>query len=69
MGVDIRFLRDYSATYSFTVSLDQALLASLEDQARWTIRDEKEGTLPTFLDHFHFDAVSQVAPENVTIKP
>lgn len=51
------------------VSLDQSLLVSMEDEARWAIRenlaDKKE--VPNYLDYIYFDALEDVKPESVTI--
>jgi len=67
MGIEAQLLKDYSAEYSFKVSLDQALLASLEDQAKWAIGADGEKMVPSFLDYFHFDGITKVVPENVTV--
>ncbi len=49
--------------------LDQTILMSLEDEARWAMRegltDKKE--IPNYLDFIYVDALEQVKPETVTI--
>lgn len=49
--------------------LDQTILMSLEDEARWAMRegltDKKEP--PNYLDFIYVDALEQVKPETVTI--
>ena len=55
--------------FAFRLILDQAILMSLEDEARWAIRerltDKKE--IPNYLDFIYMDALEQVKPEAVTI--
>ena len=52
-----------------TLSLDQSLLLTLEDEARWAIKeglvDKKE--VPNYLNFIYFDALESVKPEAVTI--
>lgn len=47
---------------SFSLELNQQLLLSLEDEARWT--GEK---VPNYLNFIYFDALAKVKPEAVTI--
>lgn len=51
------------------VSLDQQLLLSLEEQARWAIKnrltDKKQ--VPNYLNLIHLDALREARPEAVTI--
>lgn len=55
--------------FSFQLMLDQSILASLEDEARWAIKegltDKKE--IPNYLNFIYMDALEQVNPEAVTI--
>ena len=49
--------------------LDQTILVSLEDEARWAMKerltDKKE--IPNYLDFIFIDALEQAKPEAVTI--
>jgi NitT/TauT family transport system substrate-binding protein len=49
--------------------LDQTILVSLEDEARWAMKerltDKKE--IPNYLDFIFMDALEQAKPEAVTI--
>jgi hypothetical protein len=49
--------------------LDQSILVSLEDEARWAMNerltDKKE--IPNYLDFIYVDALEQAKPETVTI--
>ncbi|MFH1958523.1 MAG: ABC transporter substrate-binding protein [bacterium] len=54
---------------NFELMLDQTILVTLEDEARWAIRegltDKKE--VPNYLDFIYMDALEDVKPEAVTI--
>ena len=53
----------------FSISLDHALIAAMEDEARWMIKNNltKEKKVPNFLDYIHEDALKAVKPEAVNI--
>jgi NitT/TauT family transport system substrate-binding protein len=55
--------------YRFSISLNQALVVAMEDQARWIIKrgiaPEKE--TPNFLEHICYTCLEKVKPEAVTI--
>lgn len=55
--------------YSFAVTLDQSLLTTLEDQARWAIKNKlTEATqVPNYLDFIYLDGLEAVRPAGVTI--
>lgn len=56
-------------SFHFALFLDQPILTSLEDEARWSIRnglgDAKK--IPNYLDYLHSDALKAVKPEAVLI--
>lgn len=56
-------------TYAFEVTLDQALLITMEDQARWAMDSglTNATSVPNFLDYLYFDALQQVKPEAITV--
>jgi len=61
---------DYSwPKQEFVVTLEQAMLITFEDQARWRIRqglaDATE--VPNYLDYIYMDALEEVKPETVGI--
>ncbi len=61
---------DYSwPKQEFTVSLEQAMLITFEDQARWRIENglTDETDVPNFLEFLYFDALEVTAPEAVTV--
>lgn len=53
----------------YSLSLDQSLLLTLEDEARWTIKNNLTNatTVPNYLDYIYTDALEKVKPEAVTI--
>lgn len=65
--------KDYLASdigsYNFGVSFEHELILSLEDQARWIIKNVLAGeeAMPNFLNFIYFDALEAVKPEVVTI--
>lgn len=69
LGLDKELTASSRNLYSFQLTLDQAILISLEDIARWAIKasltDKKE--VPDYLDFIYMDALEQVRPDAVTI--
>jgi len=55
--------------YHFQLMLDQMILPSLEDIARWAIKNRftSKKEFPNYLDFIHMDALENVKPEAVTI--
>lgn len=57
------------AAYDVRLQLDQAFLYTLEDQARWMMKQDsgETGRTPNFLDSVCPDALEEVAPDNMRI--
>lgn len=55
--------------FVFELSMDNALLATVEDEARWAIKYKltDKTKVPNYLDLFYLDAMRAVRPEAVTI--
>ncbi len=55
--------------YNFSISLDQSLLVSLEDEARWAIEQgfTEKTKVPNYLDFIYYDGLEAVEPYAVTI--
>jgi len=68
-GLERSLLRDIWDSYSWKVSLDQALIVSLEDQTRWAIRQKLTSgrEVPNYLDFLYLDGLLAVRPEAVRI--
>lgn len=54
---------------NFVISLDQELLLTLEDQARWKIENKliDQKVVPNYLNFIYFDALEAVKPGAITI--
>jgi NitT/TauT family transport system substrate-binding protein len=66
---DPDYLQSVWAKYEYSVSLPQALLVAMEDQARWRIENglTDDTNVPNFLDFLYLDALEVTEPEAVTI--
>ena len=55
--------------FEFKLFLDQTILITLEDEARWAIANNLTDAtkVPNYLDSIYFDALEKVKPEAVTI--
>ncbi len=56
--------------FKYDVSLDQALITTMENQARWARSkrgEELSAPLPNFLDIVYLDGLKSVNPEAVSI--
>ncbi len=69
LGLDKELTASTRNLYSFSLTLDQATLMSLEDVARWAIKkkitDKKD--VPNYLDFMYLDALEKTKPEAITI--
>ncbi len=68
-GVDQDIVATLFETMDFDLTLDQALLVDLENQARWLIRRgyTAQTEVPDYLELIYPDALSQVKPTAVTL--
>lgn len=66
---DPQYVRYIWSNFTFAHGLDQELLLTMEDQARFAINngltDQKE--VPNYLNYIYFNALEKVQPESVTI--
>ena len=69
LGMDKSLLDELSATYRFKITLDQALLLTLENQAKWAIENKlsDQTKVPNYLDFIYLDGLTAIKPEGVTI--
>ena len=53
----------------FSLSLDQSLIAAMEDEARWMIKNNltREKTVPDFINYIYTNGLKAVKPEAVKI--
>lgn len=68
-GLDLAATRELWADYRTMMTLDQSLLLSLEDEARWMQSVESTGQpgIPNFLDFIYTDALKAVRPDDVRV--
>ena len=67
--VDQKTVAKFWQEGEFGLFLEQSMLVTLEDQARWAIENNlTEATeVPNYLDYIYIDALEEIKPEAVTI--
>jgi len=55
--------------HQFSLTLDQGLVAAMEDEARWLIANDLtvEKQVPDFLDYIYVEGLEAVKPDAVNI--
>ncbi|MGO9377134.1 MAG: ABC transporter substrate-binding protein [Dissulfurispiraceae bacterium] len=68
-GVDMGIVRDMWVDTRFTLTLDQSLLLSLEDESRWAIKNKlvNAAKIPNYLKFIYRDGLESVKPQAVRI--
>ena len=68
-NVDKEIVRAAWDDFVFDISLDQSLLVSWDEIARWTIKNKFTDSkkLPNYLDFIYMDALEAISPESITI--
>ena len=69
LKLDKGMLQETWDNLEFALFLDQSILTSLEDEARWAIKNMLTDAtrVPNYLDYLHTDALKAVKPEAVSI--
>lgn len=69
LKMDVAVVEEIWDSYHFRVTLDQALIISLEDQTRWAQQRGLTGRrdMPNYLAYVYFDGLLSVKPEAVRI--
>lgn len=67
--IEKELLSEIWGAYRFSITLDQPLLMSLEDEARWAIKNRltDKTTIPNYLNLIHIDGLKAVKPEGVMV--
>ena len=67
--MDRTLLGDLWAIYNFQIELDQSLIITLENQARWAIQKKLTVSreIPNYLDFLYPNALEEVKPEVMTV--
>ncbi len=70
LKMDRELMRALWSESEFRVTLDQALLITLEDETRWAIKNHMTtcAGMPNYLGYIYFDGLETVNPDAVTIK-
>jgi NitT/TauT family transport system substrate-binding protein len=69
ISVEAAYMDTVWSQNQFLLSLDQALIVAMEDEARWMIENglTAEKQVPDFLDYIYLDGLQAVKPEAVNI--
>ena len=69
IGSDSPLLKKEWPDYNFVVKLDQSLILTLEDQARWMIKNSggRNKKLPDFLNLIYSSGLKAAQPEMISI--
>lgn len=59
------------SSHQFSLSLDQSLVATMEDEARWMINNNltNQTVVPDFLNYMYINGLKSVKPDSVNIIP
>jgi ABC-type nitrate/sulfonate/bicarbonate transport system substrate-binding protein len=68
-GMDAELLAGIWTDFQYNLSLNQSLLVTLEDQARWAIKNGlvERGEMPNFFEALYIDGLKSVKPDTVRI--
>jgi NitT/TauT family transport system substrate-binding protein len=69
LDLDAAYMETVWSQNQFSLSLDQSLIAAMEDEARWRIENNltAETEAPDFLDYVYVDSLEAVKPNAVNI--
>lgn len=69
MGYEAAYIDYIWQKFDFTIGLEQALLLSMEDQARFVIENKLTdiAKIPNYLNYTYLGAIQEVAPERISI--
>ena len=69
LGYDDTYIAKVWRDNLFSLSLDQALVAAMEDEARWMIANKltTEKQVPDFMNYIYLDGLKAIKPEAVNI--
>ena len=69
LNLNTAYIETVWSQNQFSLSLDQSLIATMEDEARWMIQNDltTEKQVPDFLNYIYEDGLKAVKPEAVNI--
>jgi NitT/TauT family transport system substrate-binding protein len=68
-NTDDAFLKQSWPLQQFSLSLDESMIAAMEDEARWMIANNltTQKQVPDFLNYIDLNGLKGVAPESINI--
>jgi len=68
-GYTDEYVNDIWPDYQFSLSLDESLIAAMEDEARWTIGNNLTTStqVPNFLNYLYSEGLKAIEPDSVNI--
>jgi NitT/TauT family transport system substrate-binding protein len=69
LNLDAAYIETVWSQNQYSLSLDQSLIAAMEDEARWMIRHNltSEKQIPDFMNYIYVDGLKAIKPEAVNI--
>jgi NitT/TauT family transport system substrate-binding protein len=69
VNLDLPYIESVWSDFHFVVDLPQSMIITMEDQARWAIKNNLTDAteIPSYLDYIYMDALEEVKPEAVGI--
>jgi NitT/TauT family transport system substrate-binding protein len=69
LKLDDTYMATVWSQNQFSLSLDQSLIAAMEDEARWMIKNNltNQKQIPDFMDYIYADGLKAIRPETVKI--
>jgi len=70
LGLENEFVASVWDDFQFGLFLDQTIIKTMEDQAKWAIQNKltDKTIVPNYVDYISVDALRKAAPEKVLIK-
>lgn len=67
--IDKDLIREVWGGFHYRVALDQTLLITLEDEARWAMKNKltEQTVMPDFRNYIHLDSLQAVKPNAVRL--
>jgi len=69
LNLDAAYMETVWSQNQYSLSLDQSLILTMEDEARWMIKNNltTEKAVPNFMDYIYVDGLEAIKPESVNI--
>jgi NitT/TauT family transport system substrate-binding protein len=69
LNLDAAYVETHWPQNQFSISLDQSVIAAMEDEARWMIKNNltNKKQIPDFTKYIYLDGLKAIKPEAVSI--